>query len=846
MSKGKKKISESIKSYHLILLSCLLCIIFLLNSKNVNKQRASAKLSKEQDEFFLNLIYPRKLQMSSEDYANQVCSKASKDLKEYYQTGDPDIIKLDTNIESKDKDKKYMQALISIVNGFLDDDDDDEDSESEGNQKYMDYAQRFFPLMFFLGLSVLSIIGWIVCCFCCCCNCCCCCCCKKEGCKKICFGITYFFYVAVVGVCIYGLASSSKITQGMRNTGCSFLQFLKQALDGEIRQEPPYWAGVRTIDNTINGLKTFIENQGRSAHLTLNQSMINLINREEEFLSYMNQSGFDLEENIADYSKDYSDAGISGYPLKDKYTLDIVKTFGKKNQNNDEYTENSILGGWKQEYSLVAGNARGYLDTANEAFNDILDQNLEDVIDNLDSGTNILGDVIEPFENAYNDLGEILIDVNDIMDEYSKMAFSSIFSALMILNIDLGVFMALTCLCSMKQCTSCCCCRCIFKCCIHLSWNCLSLMMIFSFLIGSLLGIIGTLGGDVMSFISYILSRENLYSEDPILLNKIGNVTDYLKTLLYEDGDISQNLNLGDESLGHFQDINIVQNQINNIKQNFTIIRSQCFTYNATIKSLKDKTELNEDINLIPNNSYNNERNKISYFDFIEKINSGFTNEDNKYSWKFSSIETRCDINLGTNTIFNPKNCKPKIIIDEKLHLTNDLKKYAYILDDIDTFLSNANKIYNTGKPRSFKEILDSLKDKYVNYLSGYITALDNFGLIIEKFMESITPLIGDGNNFFSFMNGKFIGVNLRIILKYLKNAIGKDIYTIGVLLIVSGCVLICSIFCTLLLLAIINDELKKHINIENNPALNSASNQGMSVSQFKLNRPIQLEAPKV
>ena len=168
--------------------------------------------------------------MSSEDYANQVCLKSSKDLKEYYQTGDPDIIKLDTNIESKDKDKKYMQALISIVNGFLD--DDDEDSESEGNQKYMDYAQRFFPLMFFLGLSLLSIIGWIVCCFCCCCNCCCCCCCKKEGCKKICFGITYFFYVAVVGVCIYGLASSSKVTQGMRNTGCSFLQFLKQIVPG--------------------------------------------------------------------------------------------------------------------------------------------------------------------------------------------------------------------------------------------------------------------------------------------------------------------------------------------------------------------------------------------------------------------------------------------------------------------------------------------------------------------------------------------------------------------------------------------------------------------------------------
>ena len=60
-------------------------------------------------------------------------------------------------------------------------------------------------------------------------------------------------------------------------------------------------------------------------------------------------------------------------------------------------------------------------------------------------------------------------------------------------------------------------------------------------------------------------------------------------------------------------------------------------------------------------------------------------------------------------------------------------------------------------------------------------------------------------------MNGKFIGTNLKIILKYLKYSLGVDLYTVGVCLIVVGCSLALSISLTILLIVLINIELKKN-----------------------------------
>ena len=837
MLKDGKNILRKIKSYHIIFFSCLLCIIFIINSVKVNKERSLLKLSQTKEETFKNILPFRNLQYQSERYSQKVCPKASKDLNEYYRTGDLSKINLYSGgIVCEDKDKAYMQNLIALVKNANGDDDDNESGDSIEDSA-IDYSMRFIPMAIFLVFGLFGLIGWFVCCVCTCCNCCCCCCCKKSVCKKVFFIITYAFYALVVAICIYGLSVTNKSFTGLGNTCCSFLKFFEQVLDGEINQDPPYWAGVNSIHNTLIDLRDYISDYGDQSHQETSQRFLNLDNARKIFLSYMNTSSIYLENNINDYSKDYTNKDISTYSLKDTYILDIVNSFGKVNSDGS-FSPDSILDKWHIEFSQVNTIAMNYLEPANNAFNNILEENIGDVIDKLNDAGDNIDEITQPFEDLNEDLGEFFDSIVDIGNNIVKMALHFLFSFLMFINIGLGTLVFLICFCSMKQCTSCCCCRCLLKCGAHATWNILSLIMILSFIFGSLLGIVGIIGGDMMSLITYILSEDNFNDQNSLLLNELGEAKDYLRTFIHGNGDISQQLNLGN-SLDSFDVINGVQENIRNIRNTFMEVISQYLVYNATINWLNGEKEFINDTFLIPKTGYDNSKNKISYFDFIQKINHEFQKEEKKYKWDFSNYNNgQCQSTENPNTIFNIKTCKPITIINE-LRLNNDLKKYAEILSDIETFLTNANEINYSDSKKSFIEILNQLRDYYRDYLTHLDSTLETFDNAISNLMNSIRPLIGEAGNFFSFLNGRFISTNIKIILIYLKNALGKDIYSIGVALCIVGCSLTLSISSTLILLAIINEELKQHIQKENTP------NPSSTVIPFGVNNATPFEPQK-
>lgn len=810
----------------------------MINSDKVNKERALSQLSPNKKESNLNIFPLRNLQYQHERYSEKICSKASDDLNEYYRTGDLSKIDLYSDkIVCEDKDETYMQNLIALTRNIINDDDGNENSGSVSDAA-MDYGMRFLPMATFLVFGGLSFIGWFVCCISACCNCCCCCCCKKPGCKKVCFVFTYVFYAVVVGVCIYGLAVTSKSFNGLGNTGCSLVKFFEQVLDGEVDQTPPYWAGANSIYNILVDLRDYISINGEQAYRDTSQSFTELDTSRKTFLSYMNTSSINLENNINDYSEDYSEKGINSYPLNDTYVLDIVNSFGKVNSDGS-FTSNSILANWYTEYSQVDTNAMDYLEPAHNAFNNILNDSINDVIENLEDAADNINDITEPFEDLNEDLGEIFDSIVDVGNSIGKTALHSLFTSLMIINIGLGAMVFLLCFCSMKQCTSCCCCRCLLKCGTHVTWNILALFMILSFLFGALLGIIGIIGSDMMSLVTYILSEEN-FDGDSLLLNELGDeAKEYLKAFIHGNGSITDKLNL-DNSLDSFDVINEVQENIRNIRSTFMEVISQCIVYNTTINWLNGEKEFINDTFLIPKTGYGSNKSQISYFEFIKKINNEFQNRAEKYKWDFSNYNNEhCEGTESPNTIYNIKTCKPITIITE-LGLNNDLKKYAEILNDIETFLNNANEINALDSKQSFIEILNQLRDKYVDYLTHLDSTLGSFDTVLSNLMNSIRPLIGEGANFFSFLNGHFISTNIKIILKYLKSSLGQDLYYIGVSLCIVGCSLVLSISSTLILLAIINEELKQHLQNEKN------QNQGSTVIPFGANNAMIFPPQKI
>ena len=95
---------------------------------------------------------------------------------------------------------------------------------------------------------------------------------------------------------------------------------------------------------------------------------------------------------------------------------------------------------------------------------------------------------------------------------------------------------------------------------------------------------------------------------------------------------------------------------------------------------------------------------------------------------------------------------------------------------------------------------------------------MEAFKGILKNITSKLRKYINKDQGFFSFIDCKFIGTNLKVMLKYLKSILGGNVKTIGLCLSIVGCSLILSISSTILLIVIINvgiDENKKKEEME-------------------------------
>ena len=725
-----------------------------------------------------------------------------------------------------------------------DDDNGDGDDGTLRNLKEIDkdnlieYLMRVLPFIIFLAFGILAIIGWIVCCICCCCDCCCCCCCKKEGCKIPCFIFTYVFYALVIAVSFYGLTQASKIFEGLSNTQCSLLKFFEQVLNGEIKTERPRWAGINGINTLLDRLIEEIRDIKADTGTSLSDGISDISTKKENFQTEMEDAGKSFFESDgttykAKYLKNYNT--YSDYSFNDEYALDIVMRFGKKESSG--YTSESFLYGWNEEFSTVAQNADSYLNTANKGFSDILGPSFDSVIDGLNKGRDNLDKLTKPFTNAENKISDIFSKFSEEVDKYGKMSVNIVFGVLMGMNVALAVLVLLIYCCSTKSFTNCCCCRCLFKSCTHVLWNILALMMILAFIIGSVLGLVGNIGGDMMSLVSFIMSKENFDNTDnPLILNKLKDAKKYIKRCIHDDGDISQELNLNND-LNSFNDINRVENDITEAKNTFNTIKEKCLTFNTIKQLLEEERDYKRDTSLFPVHDVDSDRMLIGYNSFLTKINE-FALDSSNIRWSNESTnENQCTVALeDENSYYHPKYCKPKHFKDSQ---NNDFKVYADILNDIDGMVEYANDD-DEAKTDSVINVIKKLKGAYETFLDGYSSVLGTFETTIHRITDLVRQYSSD-DNAFSFLNGKFIGINLKIVLKYLKYSLGKDLYTVGICLVVVGFSLILSVSCTIFLIVYINIELKKNMIAANNPIPNV-----MTVSPYQPGAPVVSVAPNI
>ena len=890
MTKERNKMISRLKSYHIIILGCILGCLLTFNSNYINEQKATMKLNKEKSELFDRIISKRRLQEIQEGdedviyLTSEVCSHSSDDLKEYYQSGDLTKIDLEPGlIECKDKDNKYVKALIGVLEGFIKDEDSSENPntipnnndnnggnddgnpedrerlrllslDEEGKENIKIYVDRILPMAVFLGIGILCIIGWLVCCFASCCNCCCCCCFRKEGCKIPCFIFTYIFYALVITVCIYGLTQTNKIFTGIANTECSFMKFFDDILDGEEKEETPKWIGINGVSNMLNSLYDTVEDMENSDLNANLESKIRDIDEERSnFMpelksTYKNyytdrNDGIDgVDPNVGYYVEYNNDAYIkesdsTTINYNGKYMLDIFNLLGRYDNDKQNYTGYLYL--WDREISEIDNQASGTLNSAAGSFRNMLNENIGEIKRGLHSGITSLEELRKPFDDVYDVIADAIYDSSVYIDKYGKLSVQLVFGILAAMNLALGILVLLICLFSGKSCADCCCCRCICKCATHIIWNLLAFLMIIAFIIGSLLSLLGAIGSDMMSVFSYIVSEENFNKGDSaVIINKLEEGKDILKECFIGNGRLTELFNLSDVT----DDFDIIQEKKNEIQGYMDEFRERMnypsYTYLKSL--LENRLQFTEDTNLIlldPQSNTPEAQKIINLDEIIKKLNDS-PGADEKWNLLEGDKDKICikDQNDGfaknSQNVLHPWTCEPyhRDWIEEGSGNT-DITNYAKIATDIIDLLKYAKgEIEPADNPnyKSYYDILDELKGKYEVYLNKYMDVLEFFDDVIDEITSALEEAIGSNgqHDTFSFLDGKFIRNDLKILLKYLQYSLGEDIYTVGLCLVIVGFSLILSVSSTILLLVIIN------ISLESNKKLS----QQTEVPEFPVN----------
>ena len=771
-----KNIKSKIKYYHIILLSILLCPLLIINSNKMQEKRAQEKLNKKADEAFRKIIMGRYL-VTFEEGIEQICNKGSDDLKNYYISKVDNTLGLNEESESEDENNpEYINSLINIIKQSTGSDSENSNITEDAKA----YMTHLFGVIFFLAVAILAIPGWIVCCSCCCCNCCCCCCCKNSICKLPFIIITIVLYALVVAVCIYGLIKSNSIFTGLSDTECSVLQLFNETIEGEAKDDKPKWVGINGITNIFDDINTKIQNTGTQTLSDLGTQKRTIENNKNTFETSLKEKSLAITENIKNLQT------IGSY----NYRLDITRKNIYGIYSDQPSSHSGYVKAWYTEYSLIAEQSKRYIDDASDNFDKILsDPQVTSSLDDVKDSVQSIGDSINDVKNS---IADVIVDYSDTIDKYGKLGFKVVFAVLAGIDIIIAALMILLAFCSGEKCKLCCCFRCGFKIIIHILWNILALLMIITFFIGSIFTFVGAVGKDLVLVVNYFISESNLNQAEPVLFGSAGKK---LSVCINGDGDILQELsnegeiNLNDtNSFGNLRDLT---GDLDSVQTDFRNLKQQTVTYNTMMEAIKERADYKTNFMVFIEGDGSPQNYELS--SLLNELNN--KNEVKSKNHKWSLTCTSGDTNCKTlkDNSFN------EYTDPDTINTVNIITAIKSLVE------KQNNNPDDTTNDNNYKKLTNELKIQYDTFLDSEIGAIEIFKTKINDLISIFEDYIGENGGLFDFVNCKFIGGHIKIILKNLKNGLGGNFYNIGICFLLSGCSLALAISFTILLITILN-----------------------------------------
>ena len=792
MTKKSNEFSPKLKYYHIILIAMIISPFLVLNSNSINKKKEQKKIFR-QNEIFMRKLYGRNL--SFEEDTNTICKKGTEELQQYYEKGDPEIIGLEKGEIKKEDEGEYITALINLISG---------DGDSTENIK--NYIMHLIPVLIFVVITVLFLPGWLVCCICSCANCCCCCCCKKPKCKIPFYIVTCVIYALGIAISIYGLSVSDSVFVGLADTECSILKFVGEVLEGETKVELPKWGGIGNIKNI------FLETKGKINALsgdTTSKLITNKRNAEDaktyfetdldKYSKLINNEVSITDEGI--YKQDLNSLTVSG--KQGYYYLDIVKQFGQFDKDTKSATPDiSLAKSWYEEYKAVAKNSEDQMGTVNSNYDKLIAEK-KTATDALESGISSIESIESSFDSIKDSISQAIIEYSDLIEDYGKLGFKVVFSVLMVIDAAIAAFITLRIFTQYLVCKNGCL-QCFLKSLIHILWNILALITFFTLLLGFIFTLLGTVGKDLISVFSFLVSKENLNKGNDALL--LGEAATYLTTCIDGTGDLKTSLNLNIDSMNYIESLKNASDQLKIIRENTTELLNTKLAYNAYKTDFDKRINYQiDDFTLIRDTSESEPLILKTYLNGLNGEHSG-----DKEEWKIScdANEHQCDSGRPSHTeniCIKLSTCKTKSPTDWYNAPNTDNEKIVKAFIKSIQLASKTVVGDATGKTRSIAKVLQILDGKYTEFLKSQTGSINVFINTIDDLTGIFVQFAGDEGGIFSMLNCLFIGRNVKVILKYLKTSLGTNIYTVGVCLLITGIAMCVSIAFTILLNIIIN-----------------------------------------
>lgn len=154
--------------------------------------------------------------------------------------------------------------------------------------------------------------------------------------------------------------------------------------------------------------------------------------------------------------------------------------------------------------------------------------------------------------------------------------------------------------------------------------------MIIVFLLGSLFALIGKVGEDAMSVISFLVSDDNLGDDKKTIL--LDSMKDYLGVCINGNGQLDKKLGFGDNNMEFLDKIYYAQGNITQAKNEFES-KLQMVTYSNIIQQLEERKELKSYLfSLLPDDG-NSENDEISFVGVLNNINEDSNAKNRKEKW---------------------------------------------------------------------------------------------------------------------------------------------------------------------------------------------------------------------